>query len=65
MYVCIYVYMYIYISIYIYMEFIHGHGDDYSCIYVCVHYLCHIDWVYVIYVKHVDRIDYMEPFSIL
>jgi hypothetical protein len=29
------------------------------------HYLCLIGWVYVFYVGHVDRIDYMKPFSIL
>jgi hypothetical protein len=28
-------------------------------------YLCHIGWVYVFYVGHVDRIDYMKPSSIL
>jgi hypothetical protein len=31
----------------------------------CVHYLCLIGWVYMFYVGHVDRIDYMKPFSIL
>jgi hypothetical protein len=31
----------------------------------CVRYLCHIGWVYVFYVGHVDRIDYMKSFSIL
>jgi hypothetical protein len=31
----------------------------------CVHYLFHIGWVYVFYVRHIDRIDYMKPFSIL
>jgi hypothetical protein len=31
----------------------------------CVHHLCLIGWVYVFYVGHVDRIDYMKPFSIL
>jgi chromosome segregation ATPase len=30
----------------------------------CVHCLCHIGWVYVFYRGHVDRIDYMKPFSI-
>jgi hypothetical protein len=31
----------------------------------CVHFLCHIGWVNVIYVGHVDRIDYTKPCSIL
>jgi hypothetical protein len=31
----------------------------------CVHYLCLIGWVHVFYVGHVDRIDYIKPFSIL
>jgi hypothetical protein len=39
-----------------------------SCINVmnfCVYYLCHIGGVYVFYVGHVERIDYMQPFSML
>jgi hypothetical protein len=31
----------------------------------CVHYLCLIGWVYVFYVGHVERIDYIRPFFIL
>jgi hypothetical protein len=31
----------------------------------CVHYLCLIGWVYVFYVGHIERTDYMESFSIL
>jgi membrane-bound acyltransferase YfiQ involved in biofilm formation len=34
-------------------------------LYFCVDYLCLIGWVYVFYLGHVDRIDYMKPFSIL
>jgi hypothetical protein len=29
---------------------------------VRVRYFCHIRWIYVFYVGHVDGIDYMKPF---
>jgi WD40 repeat protein len=39
-------------------------GDRGGDLNFCVHYLCHIGWVYVFYVGHVDRTDYIKPFSI-
>jgi hypothetical protein len=68
-YIFLYIQMYFYMYIYIYI-YIHIYRDTY--IYVwgepstspIVHYSCHIDWIYVFYVGHVDGIDY-ETFSIL
>jgi hypothetical protein len=31
-------------------------SNAYAYLNICVYYLCHIGWVYVFYVGHVDRI---------
>jgi hypothetical protein len=66
MYICIYIHIYIYIfAIEDVENFVDSEKSNIFVLNFCVHYLCLIGWVYVFYVGHVDRIDYMKLFSIL